>query len=403
MSKTRARNGGIRLLPCEYASFRKWVREFLQGAIRREDGRVMDPMAGTAPLIPFVEKNCQVGYFNDALPVHHHVNRAKTCDVYQALLAREDSSRDFLLHELLDCLGDLEGKCLLVCSTWIQEDLLMGLVHAWERTAHYQKPIRLLMRAIIILCVRPYSNWTGSGNTTWLKPGGISTGRDLKSVVEEAVERVRAFYEFHYSDGLQRRQSRCRLSYKDAADLSLKQPVDVIFTSPPYPNRFDPTRAYGPELYFLEAVGHRFKPGQVLGTTKVADYDACVEDTKFLSRVAPQTARFLNVIGDKAPEKESDYYLQYFARYYAGLYRVLRHLTMLLSAHGRMYVITQNNVHRGEVNTMAEFVCDFFQRQNWRAAIVEARPFPHQGLRNISGDYPLALKKHLECIVEAHR
>ncbi len=396
-------NDRVRLLPTEYGTFRKDIRDFLREEALRGAKRVMDPMAGTAPFIPDVEKGGLVGHFNDILPVYYYLNQAKTCDVFQAFRATEKQDEGFVLRELLRCLDGLKRKRWVISEKWIEDTILDCLLRAWQRASDYQKPIAKIMRAAILLCVRPYSSCTASGNTTWLKPGGISTGEKLSSVVETSLQRFRRFYEAHYADAPLPRKTACRISCKPAIDLSVRKTFDVIFTSPPYPNRFEPVRAYGPELYFLQATGHDLNLEFLLGTTKVKGYDFYHQDRDFILRASPRTIRFLDDVRKKARKGENDYYLRYFGRYYAGLYRTLDHVIPLMAPSSRFFVATQDNVHRGELNSMAEFLCDFFRTRGLRAQIPFCRPRTHQGRRNISARYPLAMKTHRECVVEARR
>jgi len=77
----------------EYGSFSRYVQAFLKAeieAIQKQQGRpliILDPMAGTAPLIPFVEKSGCIAVFNDLNPVHMYVNKAKLYDVFQSYRA----------------------------------------------------------------------------------------------------------------------------------------------------------------------------------------------------------------------------------------------------------------------------------------------------------------------------
>ena len=67
---------------------------------------------------------------------------------------------------------------------------------------------------------------------------------------------------------------------------------------------------------------------------------------------------------------------------------------------GIMYIVIQNNIHRAELNAMDEFIEEYFQRQKIEVKVELSVPHSHQGRRNISANYPLVIKKHLETILK---
>ena len=115
------RNGGVRLLPIEYGTFRADIRRFFTECVLVPGTRVMDPMAGTAPFIPHVETRGLAGHFNDILPVHYHINRAKTRSAFQGYLNMQDRDAKGLLREAVSCMQGLGRLRLLVSKDWVAD------------------------------------------------------------------------------------------------------------------------------------------------------------------------------------------------------------------------------------------------------------------------------------------
>jgi hypothetical protein len=157
-----------RVLSSEYATFRSEIQEYFKDRLLKKPSVILDPMAGTAPLIPFFETNGHTAYLNDILPLHLFINKAKTYDVSQHYQQR---GYDWFFQQLFYCMTPLEGKVLCMSDKWIDDTILRGLIEAWHATEHYDKNSATLLKALILLCVHPYSSTTRSKNPTWVKYG----------------------------------------------------------------------------------------------------------------------------------------------------------------------------------------------------------------------------------------
>ena len=393
-------NGRPRILPVEYATFRPDILDYFYKDVLPGMKAIFDPMCGTAPLIPYSEKHGLIAYFNDVLPVHYYINQTKTYSMYAALRKKEKHDKNYLSKELYHCMKSLKGKKLLISDKWIHGDILEGLKKSWSAADEHELPLKSLIKALILLCVRPYSSITLSEkNRTWFKMGGISTEKTLLTIIREKIELLSLFYQVHYQETHLKSKGWCHFSMEDATLLDLPNHVDGIITSPPYCNRLDNERIYAPELYFLKSVGYSNSANGILGTNMVQDYVSLREDLNFINRVAPKTREFLQKVANKK-EEDKAYYLKYFARYYAKLYRILENCSTLIRKGTKMFIVVQNNIHRGELNEMDEFVKDFFSIRGFRvdASFRELRI--HQGRRNISEHHPVVIKKHYETVLK---
>ncbi len=394
----------IRFFASEYASYRDWIITFFIDQVLKRNIRIFDPMAGHCLLLPFIQKTAAIAYFNDIMPYHYYVNKAKTYAVFAALERAEKKKHNYILNEALHCLSRLRNKKFIVSEAWINDEILENLLTAWNRVNDYNGPIRDLLRAIIILCVRPLSTYTPCRrNGTWLKIGGVSTGESLSQIVKNNIEKFQRYFDMHYSGYDKSDMGKCYFSQEDSTVVSLNTKVDVVFTSPPYCNRFDPTKTYAPELFFLKRINGQSVDELVFGTPRVKGYIELEADLEYIKLVSPETRKFIGCVQSTQKKKETDYYPKCFTKYYAKLFRTFENIMNLVKKQGRIYVNVQNNIHRGNLNDIGAFIIDFFNNHNWNAQVSVRLLHGHQGTRNISEDYPVVVKKHWEQIIEAWR
>lgn len=397
-----------RLLHNEYAAFRDNVVKFFRESVLPRTRILLDPMAGTVPLIPEIERAGVSAYFNDILPVHLYINPAKTYAIFLKIAKIQERDSTFLERELSRCLIKLRGRRLVISEKWIHDDVLDGLLFAWRKTDTYEEDLSRFFKAVILMCVRSYSCFfTSETNATWKKPGGMSSEKNLRDVVRSCLNRVFLYHHTVYPDNAHILGGRCIFLSEDAARLALDTNIDTIFTSPPYANRYDYKRMYAPELYFLsmaEANYRSINDTELLATNAVCNYTSFESDFAYLSQFK-KIKGFLINIAAKARQKENQYYLRCFTRYYADLYRVVDNLLKLLSKPGRIYLVVQTNIHRGEMNEVQDYLSEYLSAKGCRVTI----PHPyrelvqHQGRRNISAFHPIVIKKHYETIIEAQK
>lgn len=391
----------FRILSSEYGAFRSEIQEFFKVTLLRKTSVILDPMAGTAPLIPFIETNGHTAYLNDILPIHFFINKAKT---YQAFRNYQKLGYDWFFHELLDCMSSLQGKELCISDKWIDDSILLGLVQAWQAAESHDRNSATLLKAVILLCVRPLSSTTKSKNPTWLKYGGMSSGKDLKEIIKDSLTRFDEYYCHHYSlSTFTRKKGRCIITNENAADLSIPQKVDLILTSPPYCNRLDPIVQYGPENYFLAALGHISPEEGLVSTTKVKDYDRLAMDFESLTSKSKYACHLLTKIKESSVADDPGYYLKYYTRYFATLFQVIHRVLSSLSTTGKMYIVTQDNTHRGELIEIDRVLHDLLEANRWHSRVIKKWERHHQGLRNVSRNHAFVRPKQLEKLMVVWR
>lgn len=399
-----------KVLHKEYASFRNDIVQFFVKEVLPRAKTIVDPMAGTAPLIPFVELLGLKAYFNDILPIHVYINKAKTYQVFNALQSFAKKDPNFLKKELRNCFSTVKNHRLRISDKWIPDDIVEGMLSVWAKTHFYEKPIRDFFRAVIILSARYFGTFSQSlKNTTWYTPGGMSSEKDITQIIEEIIIRYQNYFGTYYKDRQDVKGGLIYFSSEDAAKTRIKWKNSVILTSPAFPNRFNYIRMYAPELYFLsfvdDSIDFENLESNILASNIVKKYQSLEKDFDLLLKAAPKTTEFLRGVESKerkgkGKKSENKYYYRYFLRYYKNLFSIIDNLLKSLGNSACIYLVLQSNIHRGELNDIEAHIREYCTLKGYSAETVIDMRRPHQGRRNISADHPLVIKKHQESIVK---
>jgi hypothetical protein len=393
--------GKLRILNSEYAAFRDDIQKYFREKVLKKPSIIFDPMAGTAPLIPFIETKGHTAYLNDILPLHFFINKAKTYDVFRQY---QRQHYDWFVQKITRCMAPLNGKILCMSDKWIDDIMLRGLVQAWHATEDYSEDSATLMKAVILLCVRPLSSTTRSNNPTWLKFGGISTDKPLEEIIHESLIRFDKYYFSTYGSSFRlEKRGRCIITKDDAIDLHIPQKADFILTSPPYCNRLDPIVQYGPENYFLSALGYASRENDLISIPKVRNYDRVKEDFEFLTTNSKHASHLLTEISESSIPDDPSYYLKYYVRYFAILYSVISKVLTNLSSAGKMYIVTQDNIHRGLLIEIDAVLRELLSINGWRSRVVKKWERPHLGLRHVSREHAFVKPRHWEKLMVVTR
>jgi len=153
---------------------------------------------------------------------------------------------------------------------------------------------------------------------------------------------------------------------------------------------------YGPENYFLSAVGYTSSQDDLVSTTKVRGYDRLAEDLEFLASKSKYASALLNKIKQSPMEDDPGYYLKYYTRYFATLYQVIHTALTNLREKGKMYIVTQDNTHRGELIEIDEVLRQLLKTNGWESRIIKRWERHHMGLQNVSRNHAFIRPKHFE-------
>jgi len=388
----------IKILHTEYGSYNDDIINFLIRRLKENKNiSLLDPMAGTAPLIPFIENNGYRAHFNDIMPIHYFINAAKTYDIYDSY---QKNGKKWYQRELEKCMESLKNKKVVISNEIIDKEVLEGFSHAWKSIGEYEKRQTILLRALLLLCIRPFSSSIISKNPTWIKKGGgISSKKDLSEIVSESIDLYDKYYQNFYGENTISIKGKCIFYKNDVLKLSLKEKVDMIFTSPWYPNRLDPIALYRPETIFLSSMGYSFPEYNQVSTPRVREYTELEADYDFLTTNSSNANKILKRIKIMSEKKDSSYYIKYFTRYFAILYKIIKKTTEHLKSDGKMYVILQDNIHRGVLIEIDKILRELLKAYRWKCRIVKRFERHHLGLRNVSREHAFVKPRHYEKIM----
>ncbi len=393
-----------KLLLVEYATFRPDILRDLCRLLPEKRSVVLDPMAGAATLLPFLQVRGHTAYMADLDPVHLHVNRIRRFEVYRTY---SKTGRGEILTRLRDCGPELAraSRREVVTDRWIDDATLEGLVLAWHRTASSDGNVRLLLRGLLLLSVRPLAACAKSSNPTWLKPGGWCPGRRVGQVFEEQIKRLEKYYAaaYRYADATE--VGSAVVALEDARRVRINPRAHVVVTSPPYCNRLDYDVLYGPEHYLLSALDEPLAAGAMIGTNLVRGYGRFEEDFDLVCAESRLAARLLKGVRETQirHERTSNYYVKYFTRYFASLFGACENMARNVRAGGRLVLVLQNNAHRGQLIDLRRIVEQFLRGKGWEVSLAGEWERTHQGLQHVSRRHRLVSPMHVESILVATR
>lgn len=398
----------VKVLATEYASYREGVIDALalqlkDAAQRKTQPLVLyDPMAGTAPLLCFAERQGYTAFFNDLNSLHFYVNAAKT---FRSFRAFRDIGPSKMLSIVCRMVPKLDRCSRTPTEDWIEKSVLEKLMSAWKKSEQQRESLSVLTKAILLLAVRDFSSYVKTKNPTWLKPGGLRPDISAEQAFRSAIERLRVFYEAAYAEHLDIKVGHIHFTDNDSSRKVPRCKVDVVMTSPPFCNRVDWDRMYAPEHFFLNAVGVWHTRTEFLGTTAVRLYPEFESDFKYVTERSSYLREFLTQVRKRQIRSEllSDYYVKYFTRYFAGLFRVFDNAADALGkGNAGIYIVVQDNVHRGLLIEIGQALKDSLSSRGFQTSpLPQSWERHHLGLQNISKHYRLVTPKQRETIWHA--
>jgi hypothetical protein len=389
----------IKLLSTEYSSYRPNIHRFFLENVSRQSRKLLDPWAGHASFLPHFELSGINAHLNDILPIHYFINQAKQYNM--AVSVSRSNLAKLARDKLLELLSPLNDYKLTISAKWIDDNILRIYTNAWHTATTFEDELRVFSCAVLLLSIRHYCSVGNSSNPTWLKPGGMSTGDTAESIISATISRLTDFYAAAYSDmsNVHPTPNTIHFSMEDAETFDPGDDFDTVFTSPPYCNRLDIYRLYNPELEFLSSLGYKVQNPHILGTNVIKDFSGR-DEFLFVQSVSHKTANFLACVRQVGKRRENDYYFRYFCRYFSKLFKSVLNCMRYLAPGGSLYIVVQDNSHRGILISTAEILIDFFTEMGLRGKIVFEDLRHHLGKRNVSSDFPAIIKRHKEQIVK---
>jgi hypothetical protein len=194
-----------------------------------------------------------------------------------------------------------------------------------------------------------------ASNPTWMKVAKVE--RELLRIDRPHIDRL-------FLDAVERARSSCRdgsLSVRNCdriqvllADSSLVRPrkgtIDFILSSPPYCTRLDYTAATRTELAVLSLLFQKDRTSlsaEMLGSVRVPQRYPRIR--KEWGRTATS---FLDKVRIHPSHASNTYYLKSHSDYFRKLYCSLSQCSVALRPSGRMALVVQDSLYKGERNDL---------------------------------------------------
>jgi tRNA G10 N-methylase Trm11 len=300
-----------------------------------ENSRVLDPWngSGTTTLIGSIIGACCTGYdLNPALVIAARARAANAADLISANLAWEKLN---LPDDPAD--ADPVEQCAALYECLTSRNTAEG--HNLTPAAH------ALILCALFKTLRQSFQYARTRNPAWFSSDIKSLSRQpFCQVATAAKDSFTCLVEqqARYGHFLRRVP---QLHTGDFSDFPVTESsVDVVLTSPPYLTRLDYVKATLPELLLLNRlcglniVQLRFK---MMGSPLVGK-DAPPEDIRW----GPTALRLIHKVKALQSKASSTYYLRFYLKYFAALYKGIERIAVCLVPNGLACLVSQRSHYK---------------------------------------------------------
>jgi DNA modification methylase len=374
-----------------YGGYTAEQERFYLDHIPYDAATILDPMAGQGFLLAnlaYRGRNVWLGDINPALCMLSSLRSPQMAKKREALVAWIIDN----LHKV--SLPSSRSARLDYVDEWIPENIkaqlqsyrqVFGLLQSpFASDAFWHSPIKQRFAAAIpLLAARDIACFRSSDNLTWIKPGGLQREVQIVEPIKRALKEWLTFAESkidEYRPNEPFGELFTQRMNASAGDFGSSPKVDAIVTSPPYANRLDYTRMWGPETQVAAAIwdadiaciqSQQIGSNVVKGTTE--------QDNKQLPKQVSHALAAIKTDEDYASET---YYYPFFRNYAFSLASAVRELSFRLSTRGVLVIFVRDTVRKDVMFPTATLVERVMQRAGFRIVGRERRIVKqHVGLR----------------------
>ena len=226
----------------------------------------------------------------------------------------------------------------------LDTDPFMGGQKFWNA------PLRKRFAAAIpLLAARDIACFRSSDNYTWIKPGGLQREAKIIDPIRRALATWLSFANNSAqsaTDSVEWGELHAQTMDAASGEFGLARKADAIITSPPYANRLDYTRMWGPESEVAAAIW-------TAGTSEIQLNQIgsnIVRGTKVSNKVLEKLPRpisaSLEAIRTDADYASEGYYFPFFRNYAASLMNAIRELSLQVKKNGVLVVFVRDTVRK---------------------------------------------------------
>lgn len=200
-----------------------------------------------------------------------------------------------------------------------------------------------------VLAARQIACYTASDNLTWLKRGGLQTSFSIYPALFAALHQWIAYAADASKRfrGVSPGRLHIDIMNAESGNLGEGRLPNLIVTSPPYANRLDYTRLWGPELEVFAAMAgldtSSVKSDQI-GTTVVTKRRPTTADISSLPNFIQHVLEAIR--SDGAHKASESYYHPFFANYAFSLHNGFKHIGQRLQRNGHIVVFIRDTIRK---------------------------------------------------------
>lgn len=258
-----------------------------------------------------------------------------------------------------------------------------------ERETFSRMPLRKRFAAAIpLLAAREIACFRSSDNQTWIKPGGLQREPHITAPMKRAVASWLAFAAAnadHYREGGQPGQLLTMRMDAAAGDFATSPKVNAIVTSPPYANRLDYTRMWGPESQVAASIWDASVSdiqSRQIGSNVVRGTDRFRNDEEALPSEIVKALR--DIKGDEGYASEG-YYYPFFRNYAVTLASSVKKLAGRVLRNGTLVFFVRDTVRKDILFPAGLLIEEVLQSEGYRLVGKERQIVKrHVGLRRRS-------------------
>lgn len=361
-----------------YGGFTSGQIEFYRKCLGRVGRKtIVDPMAGQGfalSELAYEGATLWLGDINPAPLVLASLRSREFCE-----------NRDALLDELESLLRKVKRKrrgkfSKRYVDAWVAPsiksdlhdfaDLLgIGLFANPFNDSFWQAPTTLrFCVAMTVLAARELACFRSTDNLTWLKPGGLQREHRIVDPMLRAASNWRS-----YAEGMCAEEDSNSENYGSLCvarmdvtrgDFGSCPKAHAVITSPPYANRLDYTKLWGPECEVLAAMcSTSVAPirREQIGTTVMKDRMNGASDDCPLPQVAVTA---LEQIRSDGAAYSDNYYYPFFETYACSLVRGMLQIAQRLRKNGQLIVFVRDTVRKDILFPTGQLLVDALASQD---------------------------------------
>lgn len=374
-----------------YGGYTAEQERFYLDHIPVDAASILDPMAGQGFLLAnlaYRGANVWLGDINPALCLLSSLRSPQMAKKREALVGWVIDN----LHKV--SLPNSRTLQLEYVDEWVPKNIKAQLQSYRQVFGLFESPFtsstfwrssikRRFAAALPLLAAREIACFRSSDNLTWIKPGGLQREIKIVDPIKRALTEWLRFAENKIDEYRPQEPFGELFTQRmnaSAGEFGSSPKVDAIITSPPYANRLDYTRMWGPETQVTAGIwdadiadiqSQQIGSNVVKGTVE--------QDNKQLPKLVSNALAAIKTDDDYASET---YYYPFFRNYAFSLASAVRELSLRLTPRGVLVIFVRDTVRKDVMFPTATLVEKVMQREGFHTVGRERRIVKrHIGLR----------------------